>query len=153
AHGALGAALGTPRQRHARRGRSQTEAHLGDAGPSLHRPRCCEERRRPRCPRACFRRRSRDEGGLRTRTQDWAAAMSALGADEGGLMAEEASAPHTASAGVAAISEFAALWMMILTLAWVQFPFGSNRPWAWSLLSLLVATTWLVWLPVGLLKS
>ena len=79
--------------------------------------------------------------------------MSALAADENQLMSEEVPAARTASDRIAAMSESSALWLMILTLAWVQFPFGSNRPWAWSLLSLLVAGIWLVWLPAGLLKS
>jgi O-antigen ligase len=50
----------------------------------------------------------------------------------------------------ATISEQAALWLLIGIIAWVQFPLGSARPWAWSLLVLLVATNWLVWLPSGL---
>lgn len=50
----------------------------------------------------------------------------------------------------ASISERAALWMLIGIVAWVQFPLGSARPWAWSLLVLLVAVNWLVWLPSGL---
>ena len=49
-------------------------------------------------------------------------------------------------------SERLATWCLIGLLAWVQFPFGSNRPWAWSLLSLLAAVVWLAWLPAGLLR-
>ncbi len=35
--------------------------------------------------------------------------------------------------------------VFLLTLAWAPFPLGSNRPWAWALLSLLIATSWLLW--------
>ena len=35
--------------------------------------------------------------------------------------------------------------LFLLTLAWAPFPLGSNRPWAWALLSLLIATSWLLW--------
>lgn len=40
----------------------------------------------------------------------------------------------------------AALWLLIAILAWVQFPLGSARPWAWDLLVLLVALDWALWL-------
>src|SRR4029077_13323410 len=33
------------------------------------------------------------------------------------------------------------------TLAWAPFPLGSNRQWSWSLLTALVAVTWIVWGP------
>ncbi len=36
--------------------------------------------------------------------------------------------------------------LFLAALAWAPFPFGSNRPWSWSLLSLLVAVCWLLWL-------
>ncbi len=42
--------------------------------------------------------------------------------------------------------ESAAFWLLVLTLAWAPFPLGSNRPWSWSLLSLLVALSWCLWL-------
>ena len=35
--------------------------------------------------------------------------------------------------------------LFLLALAWAPFPLGSNRPWAWSLLCLLIATSWLLW--------
>lgn len=49
-----------------------------------------------------------------------------------------------------ALSANVALWWLIAVVAWVQFPLGSARPWAWSLLVLLVAVNWLIWLPAGL---
>jgi O-antigen ligase len=49
----------------------------------------------------------------------------------------------------AAVSERATLWLLIAIVAWVQFPLGSNRPWSWSLLVLLVALDWLCWIPAG----
>lgn len=39
----------------------------------------------------------------------------------------------------------AAFWLYIATLAWAPFPLGSNRPWSWSVLILLVALCWLLW--------
>jgi O-antigen ligase len=48
---------------------------------------------------------------------------------------------------VANASALAATFCLIGILAWVQFPVASNRPWSWSLLTLLVAMTWLVWIP------
>jgi O-antigen ligase len=51
---------------------------------------------------------------------------------------------------VARASEKAALWFLIAILAWVQFPLGSNRPWAWSLLVVLIAVDWVLWIPAGL---
>lgn len=48
------------------------------------------------------------------------------------------------------LCEKTALWLLIGIIAWVQFPLGSARPWAWSALALLVAINWLVWLPDGL---
>jgi len=35
--------------------------------------------------------------------------------------------------------------LLILTLAWAPFPLGSNRPWSWSLLAMLVALAWALW--------
>jgi O-antigen ligase len=50
---------------------------------------------------------------------------------------------------VAGPSRRLAVWLTIAVLAWVQFPFGSNRPWSWSLFVALVALIWLVWIPSG----
>ena len=51
---------------------------------------------------------------------------------------------------LARASEKAALWLLIAILAWMQFPLGSNRPWAWSFLVLLIALDWVLWIPSGL---
>lgn len=51
---------------------------------------------------------------------------------------------------VSRLSENAAAWLVMATLAWAQFPLGSNRPWSWSLLVLLIAVAWVVWLPRAL---
>lgn len=40
----------------------------------------------------------------------------------------------------------ATFWFLILILAWAPFPLGSNRPWSWSLLALLVSLCWGLWL-------
>lgn len=48
------------------------------------------------------------------------------------------------------MSERISLWLLIAILAWMQFPLGSNRDWAWSLLVLLIAVDWAVWIPAGL---
>jgi O-antigen ligase len=42
--------------------------------------------------------------------------------------------------------ENVAFWLLIVALAWTPFPIGSNRGWSWSLLALIVAAAWLVWL-------
>jgi O-antigen ligase len=49
--------------------------------------------------------------------------------------------------------ERAALWLLIAILAWMQFPLGSNRPWAWSFLVLLIAIDWALWIPAGLIDG
>jgi O-antigen ligase len=54
------------------------------------------------------------------------------------------------SGAIPQLSWNVASWALILTLAWAQFPLGSNRPWSWSLLVLLVSLVWLVWLPSAL---
>jgi O-antigen ligase len=36
-------------------------------------------------------------------------------------------------------------WLLIAVLAWAPFPLGSNRPWSWSLLGLLIALCWAWW--------
>lgn len=46
--------------------------------------------------------------------------------------------------------ERASLFLLIAILAWAQFPLGSNRPWSWSLLVLLIAADLCVWLPLGI---
>lgn len=38
-----------------------------------------------------------------------------------------------------------AFGLFIVVLAWAPFPLGSNRPWSWSLLILLVGVCWLLW--------
>ncbi len=38
-----------------------------------------------------------------------------------------------------------AFWLYVAVLAWAPFPLGSNRPWAWYLLILLIATCWVLW--------
>jgi len=38
------------------------------------------------------------------------------------------------------------LWLLVAVLAWAPFPLGSNRPWSWSILALLISALWLVWL-------
>jgi hypothetical protein len=45
----------------------------------------------------------------------------------------------------AAWLERSALWLLVALMAWAQFPLGSNRPWSWSFLVLLVAFVWTVW--------
>jgi O-antigen ligase len=44
-------------------------------------------------------------------------------------------------------SRHVATWSLIFTLAWAQFPLGSNRPWSWSLLAILVSLVWVLWIP------
>jgi O-antigen ligase len=36
-------------------------------------------------------------------------------------------------------------WLFVVTIAWAPFPLGSNRPWSWSLLILLITACWLLW--------
>ena len=50
---------------------------------------------------------------------------------------------------LARVSEKASLWLLVAILGWMQFPFGSNRPWAWSFLVLLIALDWALWIPAG----
>src|SRR5882672_1607519 len=42
-------------------------------------------------------------------------------------------------------TEGLAFWLLVGALAWAPFPLGSNRPWSWSLLTVLVSAIWLVW--------
>lgn len=51
---------------------------------------------------------------------------------------------------LARASERVAIWLLIAILCWMQFPFGSNRPWAWSFLVTLIALDWALWVPAGL---
>ena len=41
--------------------------------------------------------------------------------------------------------ETISFWLLITILAWAPFPLGSNRPWSWALLSLLVVACWVAW--------
>src|SRR6267142_3475493 len=50
---------------------------------------------------------------------------------------------HSSSFGMWA--EAIAFWLLVATLAWAPFPLGSNRPWSWSLLTILVSAIWLAW--------
>jgi len=38
-----------------------------------------------------------------------------------------------------------AFFLFVGVIAWAPFPLGSNRPWAWSLLALLVTAAWVLW--------
>lgn len=49
------------------------------------------------------------------------------------------------SPGLATRLESISFWLMTATLAWAPFPLGSNRPWSWSLLVILVCVCWLFW--------
>jgi len=42
-------------------------------------------------------------------------------------------------------SETVSFWLLIAILAWAPFPLGSNRPWSWTLLTLLVVAGWMAW--------
>lgn len=68
---------------------------------------------------------------------------------------ESSSAPARASGSpkVAHLAENLSAWFLVALLAWAQFPLGSNRPWAWSLLAVLVALNWLLWLPAAIADS
>ena len=60
-------------------------------------------------------------------------------------------APSAAESGsIGVVSEKAALWLLIAILAWMQFPLGSNRPWSWSFLVLLIALDWTLCIPAAL---
>lgn len=63
-------------------------------------------------------------------------------------MSETASAAQSPLRDLSRVESWfarAAFWLYIATLAWAPFPLGSNRPWSWSLLVLLVALCWLLW--------
>ena len=62
--------------------------------------------------------------------------------------------PSTTETGsIGAASEKAALWLLIALLAWMQFPLGSNRPWSWSFLVLLIALDWTLLIPAALAEG
>jgi len=54
-------------------------------------------------------------------------------------------APNIASSRLIRLSDIGAFWLFIGILAWAPFPLGSNRPWSWSVLMLLVALAWTLW--------
>jgi len=68
-------------------------------------------------------------------------------------MATETARRTTDRQEIAPPIEAAALWALIAILAWTQFPLGSNRPWAWSFLVILIAIAWTLWIPVGLING
>ena len=37
------------------------------------------------------------------------------------------------------------LWAYVVVLAWAPYPLGSNRPWSWNLLILLISLCWILW--------
>lgn len=43
------------------------------------------------------------------------------------------------------LSERLSFGLFVLALAWAPFPLGSNRPWSWSLLCLLISACWFLW--------
>jgi RsiW-degrading membrane proteinase PrsW (M82 family) len=45
--------------------------------------------------------------------------------------------------------EMALVVLLILILAWAPFPYGSNRPWAQSVLALLVGALLMLWVGCG----
>lgn len=55
------------------------------------------------------------------------------------------SLPKVMSVRVEQRLEQAAFGLFVATLIWSPFPLGSNRPWSWSLLALLIACTWALW--------
>jgi O-antigen ligase len=70
------------------------------------------------------------------------------GSARAGYAAELSHAPRRGT--LVNVSEVLTAWFMIALLAWAQFPLGSNRPWAWSLLAALVAVNWVIWLPAAI---
>lgn len=51
----------------------------------------------------------------------------------------------TQDLGTDRLFERASFWLFVICIAWAPFPLGSNRPWSWSLLALLVTAAWLLW--------
>jgi O-antigen ligase len=43
------------------------------------------------------------------------------------------------------LSERLSFGLFLLALAWAPFPLGSNRPWSWSLLCIVISVSWLLW--------
>jgi len=60
-------------------------------------------------------------------------------------MSSEAFHDRTVLPSAVSRYELVSFILLLLILAWAPFPLGSNRPWAWSLLSLLIASSWLLW--------
>lgn len=56
------------------------------------------------------------------------------------------------SSSVIRILEWLSFGLLLLILAWAPFPLGSNRPWSWSLLALLVSASWLSWWAAGVFR-
>ena len=46
---------------------------------------------------------------------------------------------------IATVFDRLAFALFVLVLAWAPFPLGSNRPWSWSLLCLMVVGCWILW--------
>lgn len=46
---------------------------------------------------------------------------------------------------LAQLSERLSFGLFVFVLAWAPFPLGSNRPWSWSVLCLLISVCWLMW--------
>ncbi len=65
---------------------------------------------------------------------------------------DRARVPHAeqAAARRSRFIERVLLWLLIAILAWAQFPLGSNRLWSCSLLVLLIALLWVLWIPLAL---
>lgn len=63
--------------------------------------------------------------------------------------ASTTTAQHVAGAGPAPsfsrLLERLSFGLFVFTLAWTPFPLGSNRPWSWSLLCILIALCWILW--------
>jgi O-antigen ligase len=43
--------------------------------------------------------------------------------------------------------------LFVVALAWAPFPLGSNRPWSWSLLCLVISVCWLLWCASAWVRS
>lgn len=59
---------------------------------------------------------------------------------------ESSPAGSTERLGWPALAETVSFALLIFTLAWAPFPLGSDRPWSWTLLTILVVVSWLFWL-------
>src|SRR5277367_5641379 len=78
---------------------------------------------------------------------------TALSLTRDSMATESVRRPSADQGAPASRIETAALWLLIAIIAWAQFPLGSNRPWAWSFLVLLIAVDWALWIPAGLKES